>query len=226
MKVFVGLLLLSSFAQGATCGFQQNEFIWRNDNGTEVTATSKAAQNTNLTGQVQSQNVRLRIGGVNTPIPSVNLNTSTIVWKASHNGGAYTVVNTASSALGIIATTSTHVADQTATTQQITSGTFTAACVSATGSCTAANIATNGGVIEAELIVQFVAGQVANGDTYTFQLSANCTSYTYTLTPQVTLSVTSNTNQGWWAALRDFFNVAIPDLNQPEIRLAWSDVRP
>jgi len=113
----------------------QIHYRWRNDNGNETAATWKAAEDTGITGQIRSQNMRLRFSLDNT----ANTAASDYQYRlqvaargiyddcASVPAGNFTDVptTTASNPVAVMST-SAYYNDQATTTNQLTAaGTFT-----------------------------------------------------------------------------------------------------
>ena len=100
----------------------QAGYRWRNDDGSETAATWKAAENANPALLALDTNHRLRYvvdeTGGTAPVDNLQLQS-----QFRKNGGTWT--NISGSSLNVRATTSTHFADDDATTRQLASGTGT-----------------------------------------------------------------------------------------------------
>lgn len=165
--------------------YEQEAFRFRNDDGTETTATWKAAENTNFTLLVDAnQTFRLRI--------ELQENNSTgtaaaFTIRYSKNGAAYATVTTATSDIKLVA--SGTVADATATTNQLTTSVKTHVNGQFDSNGTVANITINNQSTELEYCLQGVAANLVHGDTYDFRCYRGGTTalQTYTRTPRLTV---------------------------------------
>jgi len=101
--------------------FDQRAYRYRNDDGTETSATWKAAENTTIT-QLKGEVFRIRIAVQETAGGSAN--NQTIVLQSNVNGVGWQTVDVASNNVRLAS--SAHVNDQTPTTRQLTgtSGSF------------------------------------------------------------------------------------------------------
>lgn len=156
-----------------------DHFRVRNDDGTEVTATWKAAQDS-AANVINATTFRIRNvvseTGSNPVFP--------FQWEANKNGGAFSDVTTVSA--NIKAVTSGNVADTTPTTSQLTDPlTFLAGEVSADG--VGANKSMTSKSCEQELICQTV-GAVA-GDVFVIRIKGLGT---YNVTSQVSIASASS----------------------------------
>lgn len=161
--------ILPVIAGGTTAAFTQSHARFRNDNGTEATATYLALEDANATLLVDT-NYRIRIQVDETA--GGGSNNFTGVLRYSHNSGAYTAVS-ASSAV-VRASASANLTDEEATTAQLTAptGTFVAGAVDeADGSAGTTQIDFAAGqYTELEYCFQIVSGDVVNGDTIDFRV--------------------------------------------------------
>ena len=157
----------------------QIEFRGRNNDGSETTATWKAALNTNWSQDVDTI-FRIRFTVAETQGRNANL---VLTLYSSYEGAAYAAVTTTSSYVKLLS--SAQVDDATATTQQISSGTFVAGEVDDNASV--ASRLLNNSRTEMEYVVQIVGADVANDDTIAFRVYASGAALnTYTQTPTVT----------------------------------------
>lgn len=169
----------------------QRSFRVRNDDGTETTATWKAAENTNVS-QVWDVNFRLRFEIEETG--SVSL-ASTYKLQRSINGGTYADVNSTST--GARPAASANFADGAATTNQITTSTraFVAGTMDevdgAVASVTLSNQQT-----ELEFSLQLRSADLVAGDTVAFRLvrGASTALNVYTNTPTLTAAAPPTTH--------------------------------
>lgn len=160
---------LPMIAGGTTAAFTQTHARFRNDDGSETTATWSAAEDANATIGVDA-NFRIRLQVDETA--GGTLNNFVGVLRYSHNSGAYTAVTGASSV--VRASASANFADEAATTNQLTAptGTFlTGAMDEADGSAGTTQIDFGAGQFtELEYCVQIVSTDVVNGDTIDFRV--------------------------------------------------------
>lgn len=170
---------------GATATYEQDAYRFRNDDGTETTATWKANENTDLTLLCDSnQTFRLRLELQENS--SVGTARSFII-RYSKNGGAYATVTTATTDIKLVA--SGTVADATSTTNQLTTSakTFTAGQFDSNG--TVANVTINNTQTEMEYCLQALTAGVAHADTYAFRVYISPTTALNTYTRTATLTV-------------------------------------
>lgn len=165
--------------------FTQVSARGRNDDGTQVTATWKAATGTNWT---QRMDVPLR---VRFDCSETGTTAATLAGQlqCNLNGGAFQAVNASSTIVKAVAGANS--IDGVATTQQISSGTFVAgSCDAADGLCaTTASIAQNSHT-ELEYCIQFVSANMSAGSTVQLRVvRSTATAFgTYTFTPTVQIS--------------------------------------
>lgn len=221
LSIIAALLSVNSSCYAVNCASTQADFRFRNDDGSETSATWQAAVNTNVTGSTVSKNTRLRIATDITIVTS-GANNDNGKWQVSQNSGTYAgPIGTGTSPIKSV--TSSNVTDQTATTQQISSGSYEAGCVTATGTCTASQPLSTGTYVENELIFQIVSGSVSNGDTLDFELYGICTNPTYTEIPRATVSLQSGGFFNILASLiGDYFYSPRSD---EQMKLSWSYVK-
>jgi len=136
-----------------TANLAQDIFRFRNDDGSETTATWSAVADTNVTISGDT-NFRLRIairetaGGAANNVP--------FDLQYSLNSGAYALVTTSTP---VKVVTSANVTDGTATTQQLSSGTFVAGEIDTDG--TVGNTTLEGSSTEHEWVLQLDSAQGA-----------------------------------------------------------------
>ena len=166
--------------------FTQTAFRLRNDDGTEVTATWKAAANTNINVDMLGGNVPLRIR-----LCAQETGTTAATFAAnlfmSKNGGAYAQVTAATANAKVI--DSANFVDNANTTQQVSAFTFVAGRMDDVDGTTGAtaSIVQNSGT-EFEFMVQLVAADLANGDTLDFRVYRSGVAIAvYTNTPRITI---------------------------------------
>jgi hypothetical protein len=163
----------------------QSQFRFRNDDGSETTATWIDALNTNVSLTAGST-YRLRITLQETAGGSANAGFHLYV---SYNGGAYTFFNNTAIGFGV----STNVTDEQATTQQLSgTGTFTAGLIDSGGNGTSSIGVDPNGNTEVEYVLHVPASSFA-GATYSFRvyLDTDVALSNYTVTPTVTVAAAS-----------------------------------
>jgi hypothetical protein len=166
----------------------QTCYRFRNDDGSETSATWAAALNTTVS-QAQNANFRLRIGTTSST-GSGWLNTSTVEFEYNRNSAGWNVITSSSSVVQL--SPSTHVTDETTTTQQIITGTF---APSGGNVLTSSTLSTNGvggspDVNEFEFCGQILSGSTTAGDTIQFRVaqSGGTAPTTTTQTPSLTVT--------------------------------------
>jgi len=172
----------------------QFNFRARNDDGTESTATWKAALDSNWTQNVD-ETFRLRIrctqggGTANGFVPTLQYNLNSAGWND---------VTTSSSV--VRAVSSANVTDEEATTEQIDPGgnalAYTAGKVSEDGQCGSYTFG-SGQDTENEFVLQIRSVDVANNDTVQFRVvDFNVELDSYSVTPQATVSESGGDGSG------------------------------
>ena len=120
-KITLFLLLLSNYLCFASAN--QNSYRWRNDDGTETSASWKAELNTISTSNSQDQPFRLRISLNETSgYGSTSYDVSRLAYS-KNNGTNWVVINN-NTTNDFYFINSAFVANNTATSQQITAGGF------------------------------------------------------------------------------------------------------
>ena len=179
----------------AAVTYEQAAFRLRRDDGDEVTATWRQPLNTN-DGHPLDTNLRIRFviqsGSNPPPVNALNLRL-----YCARNGGAYQQVNATSTIAR--SSLSPNVADDAATTQQLSVGSFSSSNFDeGNGRVTVFKDAGNvtGEVTETELCIQLRSADLAYGDVVTFQIRDDVGGVlnTYTNIPSVTIGVTKNTS--------------------------------
>lgn len=127
MKKFLLLILLCSLASMSFAFTTQNNWRWRNDNGSETSASWKAAQNKPILIRSIDSILRLRIQFNNTTGELKNINTN-LQYASAPDGPWKYVTSLKGNNAFTLANVDAFVPDLTATTQQITgsSNTFAA----------------------------------------------------------------------------------------------------
>lgn len=144
---------------------------FRNDDGSETTATWMAAQNVQPANIAAGTLFRLRFRAGDTGGASGTI-TPRIYY--SQNGGAYAAVGTTTP---VKFADSPNIAGNPATTSQLTGGgggTFVAGAVREDNSAAAVNLGASGNE-ESEWVLVFDVAQVTNGDTFTFRIADGTT---------------------------------------------------
>lgn len=174
--------------------FTQTDFRLRNDDGSETTATWKAAANTNISVDMNAGDVNVRIRLCAQEVGTTAATFASNLF-ASYNGGAYAQVGSATSQVKSV--DSANLTDNAATTQQVTAFTFVAGRVDdVDGTMTStASIAQNSGT-EFEFMVQLIRADLANGDTLDFRVYRSGVAIaTYTNVPRITIIKSLKLNQ-------------------------------
>lgn len=175
-------------AGGTTAAFTQTHARFRNDDGSETTATFKANEDAN-TLMFTDTNYRIRIQ-VDETAGGTSANFVGVL-RYSHNGGAYTAVSGSSSV--VRASASPNVADEAATTAQLTAptGTFlTGAFDEADGSAGTTQVDFAAGqYTEFEWCFQVRSADVSPGDTIDFRCYRGTNALnTYSVTIRATVA--------------------------------------
>lgn len=119
MKPFVIIIVLIGLCSDIFANLTQGVWRWRNDNGSETSATWKAAQNTVITLNSTGEIVRLRIEILNNSASSFGISDS-LQWATSTSGPWASLEITAGSNPFMIANVSAFVVQAEATTAQLT----------------------------------------------------------------------------------------------------------
>lgn len=177
-----------------SCPFVQTAIRWRNDDGSQTTATWKATENTNITvtNAQFNTNVRLRL---QTDTNNGCVSCSTITARRLEfnlNSGGWTQITTSTSPVKL--TTTSNYTDGDVTTGQLSNPNgdgFIAGQCKSTGSDTTTDTFGSSTYTEDEYCFQVTTGN--NADVIQFRLTKAGTTYnTYTHLAQITLSVTSS----------------------------------
>lgn len=142
---------------------RQTGYRFRNDDGSETSATWKAARDTPVT-QPSATPFRVRFEVTGSGVATD--------WQLmfSRNGGAWTPVTATSATVQSVL--SPNVTESQATTQQMGgSGTFVAGSVTESDGYLGTVTFPTGGICEFECVVQLVAATAVNGDTVTLKLA-------------------------------------------------------
>jgi hypothetical protein len=166
--------------------FDQTDYRFRNDDGTHITATWKAATNTDISVDVGAGNAQLR---VRLAVQYVAVIGDTFAARlfVSKNGGAYSQVGAATS--NVKAANSANLTDDATTTQQITAFAYTAGRVDdVDGTTTATGIIVATGGTEFEFMIELITADLAYGDTLDFRLyQAGSAIVSYSRTARITV---------------------------------------
>lgn len=173
---------LRNLRMGGVTTFTQSGFRGRNDDGSETTATWKAALNTNFF-QPSGETFRLRF-----QVSGAGGSGSNIISQLQENylGGGWVNVTTLAGNK-TRALNSVNVTDGTATTEQLAgSGNFAVSEIST--DARAAQISVGpGSDLEVEFVI-IIDGEVNNGDTIQYRVINDATEISaYTVTPTVTV---------------------------------------
>lgn len=160
----------------------QTSFRGRNDNGSETAASWIAATNTNW-NQVVTSPFRVRFS-----IADNSANTITYKSYYSLNAGAWTAITGSSTVVQAVSSAS--VTDGTATTQQLTVGTYIAGSIDTVDGTFAAVTHTASSGTDLEGCFKVVPGAVSVGDTVGIRIeqSSGTALNFYTATPSLTIA--------------------------------------
>lgn len=179
-------------------------YRWRDDDGSETTATWLAAANTGYNFDVSAGNVQARLRVDISESGGANASNQAYELQFSINGSAFTTLGTATT--GVRYYDSANLTNNTDTTEQLNGGgTFTGTG----GQCEDGIV--DGFVIganedlEAEYTVEFVSADLSNNDVITFQILGSVDGViTATVTPTTTIiassAVTEVITKGTWPA--------------------------
>jgi hypothetical protein len=171
--------------------YDQIAFRARNDDGSESAATWKAAQNVDWE-QGTDVNFRIRIEVQLSSVGAANdVNDWTFQWQYRHNAGTWTNI-TAAGGVPCSFVESSHVVDDTATTDQLTAGTgtFKAGKFREGEGTSASGFIERGGHTEHEMCFMLYGADTVPGDTFEFRLVRQLGGTvfdTYTDIPQCTI---------------------------------------
>ena len=173
-----------------TAAFNQKAFRGRNDDGTEATATWKAAQNTNFS-QIEDTAFRIRFE-VQETAGCAKANFTTIQLQRNLNSAGW--VNVTASSTVVASVASPNVADGAATTNQLTVGTGTFVGgggfdeVNGVAGSNLMDVAASGH-FEVEYSIQLLSAGVNPGDTVQLRVTDGGTAFAaYDATPTVTVT--------------------------------------
>lgn len=172
-----------------TAAFDQDSFRGRNDDGSETTATWKAAANANWT---QGVDANFRVRFVIQETAGFSLNNFAENLEYNRNAAGWVDVTAASSV--VVGALSANYADGDDTTQQIGAGTFIAnnnGMVEGDGGPASSKVPDYAGndETEFEFCVQIVGADVADADTIELRVTRGGTVLdSYTNTPSITVS--------------------------------------
>jgi hypothetical protein len=168
--------------------WRQDTFRFRNDDGSETTATWIDAAGTNITKNVDAGNISIRVR-VAASEQGVTAGTLTGCLYVQKNGTGGYIQASPTSTTGVKVLPSDNVTDDAATTQQISAVAWIAGKMDdLTGQCNAtASIARYSGT-EHEYSIQLNAANLVNGDYFDFREYNSTTLFaTYTLTGRITI---------------------------------------
>jgi hypothetical protein len=167
----------------------QQDFRWRNDDGSQTTATWAYNLHTNATPDVGPSNLklRLRIQFAETGTTAGQCTPNLYVQK--NGSGGYAQIS-ASATNGCKPVASDNFADNAATTQQLGSGTFVAGAMDeADGKLSQLGSQAQNVQSEVEYMLQFTYSQLADNDYFDFRVYNSTTALgTYTYTPRITIN--------------------------------------
>lgn len=173
----------------------QKHFRFRNDDGSETTATWKAALDTNI-NQVPNTNFRLRYAIEIQPFDLggwTNLDNLKMQCSMTRSGISSSYADITSSSTYIRLSSSASVADEASTTQQISSpDSFTANNVLTSTTLSTATVGTATNTLEIEICAQVRSADTANGDYIDFKVVNGSDTGTNTATAIARLTVTGS----------------------------------
>lgn len=174
-------------------GLTQHSFRGRNDDGSQTTATWKAAANTNFS-QTLDTTFRLRF-----VIQSDAFGGSTFTTKLQYNLNAAGWVDITTSSTVIVAVNSANITDTEATTQQVGAATFVAGEETEDG-VTGSVVLAQSQQTEHELVCQILSTGATVGDTIQVRcLESNGTVFTtYSQTPTITVVAPATNNDNFF----------------------------
>jgi hypothetical protein len=168
---------------------QQYSFRFRNDNGSESTATWMAATNTNVTNIAKNTNFRIRITTNQSSSPATVATQLEYLLASGHSctSTGWTKITTSTSNAFALAS-SANFTDRASTTKQLSSGTFIAGeILQATNPADQVTMSV-GSYTEDEYNIQATAN-ASDNTAYLFRLSNNGIAYgLYSVCPQATTS--------------------------------------
>jgi hypothetical protein len=185
--VFV-FILATPMAYAGGGGFAQQLFRFRNDNGSESTATWMAATSTNVTNIAKNTNFRIRIKTGYTSSGTLRAQLEYLLASGNSCTSTGWTKITTSTSNAFALTSSANFTDRASTTQQLSSGTFVAGeILQATNPADSSTFSI--GDTEDEYNIQATAN-ASDSTAYIFRLSNNGTAYAagYTVCPQATTS--------------------------------------
>lgn len=174
-KQLLLLLLLVGTVQTSFATFNVGNWRWRNDNGSETSATWKAAENVPV--QITSANevIRLRVEYANTQATSAVSSNVQINYSMGANGTLYTINENGATNAFVLVGTNTNVTHGTATTKQLVGNstysayTFSPGAVIVNGNILNYNISPQGKA-EYEFVIRST-GNIQPGATYYFSFA-------------------------------------------------------
>lgn len=199
-----------------TPSYTQTHYRWRNDDGSETTATWPVNQDTQYVSFPSNTAKRLRVEMANrgwtrgaAPVFTIEFARLSSGTDCASSTGAfstpYLAVPTDYSKAMHLATTTQGIADGAATTNQLTAGnaSFTAGQMKFTSNTTSAITATSEQYTEIEYGILATSG--ATSATYCFRLTNNgaTTNFAYSLYPSLTLSSGITPKAGMYSAVFD-----------------------
>lgn len=169
----------------AAATFNVTTFRFRNDDGSESTATWSAAADANLDIQIGDTAIfRVRIGGQENGTGM----TPNVTFIYAKNGGGTNPITTSSSV--VRAVSSANFNDEDATTQQITVGSFNAGKMSEDGACTSVGFGASK-FCELELAFQPQWADLAVGDYVDIPITVDLGNATFSKTARFTVITAS-----------------------------------
>lgn len=166
----------------------QIAFRYRDDDGTEVTATDRQAVNVNDTLE-RDTTYRMRIGVQGAHTGGSGSFDLTAGFEYNVDGAGWNPITTSSSNVKAVASSDPSIADEDATTEQLAqSQTFVAGKMDETGACLAVNLS-DVQESEFELVFQLLSSELSGGEAVQIRIVDVTTALdTYTQTPSITVA--------------------------------------
>lgn len=194
-----------ALAKLVTSVLNQSAFRGRNDDGNETTATWKANENTNWT-QAVDVNFRVRFEGEETASGNSKVVTTNGVTdpniRYNLNGAGYTAVTTTSAVVKLVSSSQfagpVTCTDQMTTSAKVFASNADCALIEAGGLAGTTGLTPTNQSFQAELTLQIVGTDVADGDTIQLEwyMWGSLPADTYTNVPSITVSKSSAPGPG------------------------------
>lgn len=173
MKKLLMLLSMIAVAASSFAFVSQSNWRWRNDNGSQTSATWAAAQNSVATISNTTGRIRLRMAFYNQNTGGSDVNTSYLKYSADFGYTWDSVSTYAGNKAFVLAGTSAYLADGAITTQQLTAesgAVFQPGAVIVSSNTLGANLVAGHGQTEYEWVLKTTSNLKPN-TTYLFKLA-------------------------------------------------------